>query len=625
MPITCPGCGALSQNLYPDQVGYYTETRKDVRRWASDDANEEDAVYKAAILRADREVAKALGLGRIPDPAVTLPSAAPAPMPVCDRCHGLQYHGTAVPLHYPSLEAIADTIAESPHKNNHIYHVLDAADFPMSLIPRLRDQLSLSRQRSRNRRSRVKDHYIHGGLAEMDFIITRSDLLAPKKEAVDKMMPRLVEILREALGRDGRAIRLNNVRCVSAKRGWWTKEVKESIWKRGGGGWMVGKANVGKSNLFQEVFPKGRGGQDIDFDKLRQDAASPAEAQDEHSAHVDVKQKSLWGSEQQLTDTARQSPDDYLDVNSLLPPPSKEVPFPQMPLVSSLSGTTASPIRLPFGDGRGELIDLPGLARSNLDTYIRPEHRLDAVMTSRVKAHRLTLKPGQSLYLDGLIRITPTYPDEVVFMTHSFIPFAPHVTATEKALAVESGQRTHPLGGKAIADLGRIRANGGLKSAGKFQLKWDVTKAHAGPLVRRDDVGLNAERLAWQTFAADVLIEGCGWVEIVVELRKRKQYHSVQAPSTDSTAPQVSEYIAQFPEDDSASEPESAQAQIRFPEVEVFAPEGKFVGIRRPLNAWQVGGWETKPKKKGLAPRPRRSMKGSKARRRLSSSVQSSI
>jgi len=63
------------------------------------------------------------------------------------------------------------------------------------------------------------------------------------------MMPYLTTVLRDALGRSGKDVRLGNVRCVSAIRGWWTPTLKEEIFKRGGGGWMVGKVNVGKSQF----------------------------------------------------------------------------------------------------------------------------------------------------------------------------------------------------------------------------------------------------------------------------------------------------------------------------------------------------------------------------------------
>jgi hypothetical protein len=86
---------------------------------------------------------------------------------------------------------------------------------------------------------------------------------------VDVLMPYVREVLRDALGRENKDARLGNVRLVSAKRGWWTKQVKEDIWERGGAGWMVGKVNVGKSNLFEAVFPKGRGADYQEIHKIR--------------------------------------------------------------------------------------------------------------------------------------------------------------------------------------------------------------------------------------------------------------------------------------------------------------------------------------------------------------------
>ena len=43
------------------------------------------------------------------------------------------------------------------------------------------------------------------------------------------------------------------------------------------------------------------------------------------------------------------------------------------------------------------------------------------------------------------------------------------------------------------------------------------------------------------------------------------------------------------------------------PEVEVFSPKGKFVGIRRPLNAWLLGGQLKKPVHE-QRPRPRQTV-----------------
>lgn len=86
---------------------------------------------------------------------------------------------------------------------------------------------------------------------------------------------------------------------------------------------------------------------------------------------------------------------------SLLPPAQPETPYPRMPLVSSLPGTTASPIRIPFGNNKGELIDLPGIYRSSFETSILPQHRKTLIMESRVVPEQYVVKPGQSLLLGG--------------------------------------------------------------------------------------------------------------------------------------------------------------------------------------------------------------------------------
>jgi genetic interactor of prohibitins 3, mitochondrial len=344
----------------------------------------------------------------------------------------------------------------------------------MSIIPGLHKLLHTTPQRSLNRRSKTGKFY-HGKKTEVSFVITRSDLLAPTKEQVDAMMPYLRDVLRDTLGRAGKDVRLGNVRCVSAKQGWWTKDLKEDIWKRGGGGWMVGKVNVGKSQLFGEIFPKGRHGT-VPFEKPKTIAipsrqtesriaeegagslprliqeSTEAELADEEAndstedkAHdigagasmenFNLSESSISAelesaeeiegslAEQEAASEAGFSltnhtelgseSNKYLNANSLLPPAPKETDYPEMPLVSSLPGTTASPIRVPYGNGRGELIDLPGLSRGDLELHVQPEHRSSLIMRSRIRPKQQSIKSGQSLLLGGLIRITPTTPDLV--------------------------------------------------------------------------------------------------------------------------------------------------------------------------------------------------------------------
>lgn len=484
--------------------------------------------------------------------------------PICNRCHDLLHHNAGAPIEHPTLQSIHEIISESPHKYNHIYHVLDAADFPLSLIPQLQRYLSLSRQRSRNRRAKTSRFY-HGRKAELSFIITRSDLLAPKKEQVDKLMPYLIEVLRDALGSSAKDFRLGNVHCVSSKRGWWTANLKEDIWNRGGGGWMVGKVNVGKSNLFECVFPKGRN-EKVNFTSSR-GTLSRSEIQS--------------GAEKTRIPTPELKPNlehDILKEDGLLPPAPVEQAFPVMPVVSSLPGTTASPIRLPFGGGRGELIDLPGLRRSDLETYVADQHKSELVMQQRLKPEQYVLKPGQSLLLGNLIRITPRSPG-VTVLAYPYVPFPGHVTSTEKAVEIHTQRRD-----SCIPSIVKPGVGGSMSTAGTFQMKWDVTKKRVGPLTAPMAVGLKAEVLPFKVFSMDLLIEGCGWVELVAQIRKRDL-----EPLDSKNDRSIREL---------------------FPSVEVFSPEGRHIGARQPMSAWLLGG----RKQISRRVRPRRSMKGVKRR-----------
>ena len=496
----------------------------------------------------------------------------PATTPVCDRCHDLLHHHKGASIVHPSLQSIQDMFAESPHSYNHIYHVLDAADFPLSLIPSLQRHLSLLPQRSHNRRSKT-DKFYPGQKPDMSFIITRSDLLAPQKQQVDALMPYLLQILREALGALGKGVRLGNVRCVSSRRGWWTRELKEDIWKRGGGGWMVGKVNVGKSNLFEAVFPKGRN-EEVSYEALQNSILRQSSVNEGPEAQPPSGLSKLHSHQIRSPSILSQTEEsEDLQHQSLLPSASRETAFPVMPTISSLPGTTVSPIRLPFGNGRGELIDLPGLARGNLESYVRDGHKKDLVMQRRIKAEQLTIKPDQSLLIGGLIRITPKTPD-VVLLASPFVPLQCHVTSTVKAVAVHTQKILSGVPTITNPFAGRIMA-----SAGIFELPWDVTRQRAGPLTAPSAVGLKPEVLPFVIYSIDILIEGCGWIELAMQVRKRTL--------------------------------QSLGGRTTFPAVEVFSPEGKYIGARRPLNAWMLGGNRPLPANKRKA-RPRRSMKGVK-------------
>lgn len=505
--------------------------------------------------------------------------AKDAEEPLCDRCHNLIHHHQGESIFHPSISAIRETIEQSPYRHNHVYHVLDAADFPMSLLPRIHELLDLAPLRGKNRRAR-SGKYISGKQTEMSFIITRSDLLAPRKEMVDRMMPYLAETLRQALPRDSRDIRLGNVRCVSAKRDWWTKELREDIWKRGGAGWMVGKVNVGKSALFHAVFPKGR----MDTEMPKHDISVQLSEQGENGVSSPVGDSNSLVPELDILD----------DDESLLPPARRETNYPHMPIISTLPGTTASPIRIPFGGGKGELIDLPGVTRGELEQFVQEEHRESLVLKNRVSPEQHVVKGGQSLLIGGFIRITPRDPD-LHFLTYAFTGLEPHLTATSKAIDIQAQTSERNVDNVAVPGTGET-----IKHAGAFQVKYDVTKKRTGPLTSRDAVGLKVDTLPYRVLSLDILIEGCGWVEVTVQARTKSLFGRPQ--------PKESEILQEL--DLSESEEQRSESEPNWPIVDVYSPKGKFIGSRPPMNAWVYN----KPKKSAasMRKRPRKSMAGVK-------------
>lgn len=416
---------------------------------------------------------------------------------------------------------------ESPYKDNCVYHIVDAADFPMSLIPRIHQALSLQEQRSRNRRA-ANEKYIGGKkLATLNFIITRSDLLAATKDQVDSKMEYVRSILRESLGKAGKDVRLGNVHMISARRGWWTKQVKEEIYKHGGGIWVVGKANVGKSSFIEACYPKNS--------RTMENMAEWIHKQREEN------------------EVSRHGQADFLDLLSpdgLLPPAPREDAFPVLPVISSLPGTTVSPIRIPFGRGKGEVIDLPGMERGQLEDFVRDDHKRDLIMVKRVKPERCTIKPGQSLLLGGgLVRITPVNPEDTV-LAACFVPIESHITKTDKAIEMQTEQRPYP--GKILMKEG---TGSSITSAGKFDLEWDITASNLPDSVAKavKDKKIPIPPLPYRVMSADILIEGCGWVEVSVQVRAKRD-----------------------------SETESPS----YPQIEVFTPEGKHIGSRPPIECW---------------------------------------
>ncbi|OJJ49175.1 hypothetical protein ASPZODRAFT_111814 [Penicilliopsis zonata CBS 506.65] len=544
LPLCCPGCGAYSQTVEPNEPGYYNlntrQSRKLIHERKKDLKSIQHQVAEQTVENnteiANEEVGETTDTDttpRVPRPSHGVSLAETnaeggtsdvkkASLQICERCHDLIHHNKGVPAPSPSIDSIGALLDESPHRDNRIFHIVDAADFPMSMIPNIYDALSIQKQRSHNRRSEPTKYRGGKKLPTISFIITRSDLLAATKELVDGKMEYMRTVLREALSKR-EDFRLGNIHMVSAQRGWWTKTVKEEIREHGGGVWVVGKANVGKSSFIETCFPK--------------DSKNLGNLEKAVQPHRDE------------THIKEQHASALLDTGGLLPPAPREDRYPMLPTVSSLPGTTVSPIRIPFGRGKGEVIDLPGLDRGSLVNFVREEHQRKLIMTKRKKPEQLTIKPGQSLILGGgLIRITPVDPVGVT-LAACFLDLESHVTKTEKALEMVAGQREYP--GEVIMAEG---AGSEMASAGKFELQWDVTKSYIPrPIQQRMKKSDYEPRpLPYKVMSADILVEGCGWIELTAQVRTKTQ----------------------------------TDAEPSFPRVEVFSPQGKSIGYRRPIECF---------------------------------------
>lgn len=402
---------------------------------------------------------------------------------------------------------------------------------------------------------------------------------------------------------------------------------------------MVGKVNVGKSQLFHDVFPKGRKESDKSLSKqttstaasvlmtiqdiaLEHTTTSTAEdarvslangAATENDAGVDgedaieaeasiesLHDAALEGAlteQEEFEEDYESTGTDSLDTSLLLPPAPTEVDYPTLPLVSALPGTTASPIRLPFGNGKGELIDLPGLSRGDLELHVQQKFRSDLVMRSRVRPSQQVIKPGQSLLLGGFIRITPTTPD-LIILGYAFTPIHSHLTSTEKAIGIQMQTRESN-----VLNISEPGTGEKIASAGTFHLKWDVTRQRTGPITAPQAVGIKPERLPYRVLATDILIESCGWVELVAQVRKKPA--EMLQPKNQKPLIEPSEKAFNF-----EKSPDEETIDLSWPAVEVFTPEGKFIASRKPMNSWLYV--INKPTKGHLRGRPRKSMKGVK-------------
>ncbi|KAI5855904.1 hypothetical protein BZA05DRAFT_220478 [Tricharina praecox] len=621
-PPQCPGCGAPSQQIDRSLPGWYPEKpEKRLRTVETIKAVNEDAVWKEALKRAEGNpnLLEQLGIteedgsealenttsGR--EGAENGSGTALLP-PVCDRCHHLKYnhHGPSLPA-YPTLHTLSSLILNSGHEHNHIYHLVDAADFPMSLRTDLRNHLykTLPKKITRN--------------LTISYLITRCDVLMPQREQITSLMSYFKSVIRDVLPPDekieGSVYSGTRLHAISTRVGWDIGELKEEISARRGGVWFAGAVNVGKSSLLRDIWPMSG--------ELR-----PVSLEDAAEFEILPAEDSSWN----LPDP-RDVEEGELDriLNQARAHHSGKRAAPHVaPTVSEVPGTTAAPIRVSYksagrgGKLQGEVVDLPGFERwvgfkeTGLMKYVRPKKHRFLVMRERVKPQQYSIRPGQSLLIGGLIMITPLSPHAVV-LVNPFTTLPVHVSATSKCIRfmnnpnpengiqyrdnmyqdpattgirpidetlaprsddeIVSKREDFEMAEDWASDKVAVEPTEGLptvyKSAGVFTLTDDVTTKRNPMLDDRSPEAV--AQLPYKVLATDILLEGLGWVELTAQVRNRQDrgYQTV--------------------------------------DVEVFTPEGKGIGQRKTMSAYRI--LEEGARLQGLqhkTARPRGSMKGKK-------------
>ncbi|KAF3108501.1 hypothetical protein TWF103_005580 [Orbilia oligospora] len=401
---------------------------------------------------------------------------------LCNRCRSLlHYQNTTVQGPDATFTQAAEIIAKSPFKRIHVYHVIDAADFPMSVLPNARKAILAGLNNLKD--GKKKD-------VSLSFVITRADLLMPTEQKVTSLMTYIRRVLNNYLDDTDKEKTLKDLRIVSAKNGWTTERLKDEIRGRKGGVVFLGKTNVGKSRLYEAVFPK-RGKKDLAVKKGfgRRDLEEQADfLEDDFDFYIQN---------------------------------GRRVKYPEMPLASKVPGTTVGPIAIDFAAGRGQLIDLPGFSRGGLMKYLKQDYVKQTVMVDRVNPERYIVPPEKTFLLGGLVTVRPLQPEKgrpVTLEVAVFSNVPGHVAKEEKVEGFlnpesdsTSSKRDFLWAKKAAVE--------SFKSAGTFKLTDDVTKRRSGPLVE----GMGEDhfkKVSFRVYATDIVVEGFGWLEVSAQIGK---------------------------------------------------------------------------------------------------------
>lgn len=422
-PSCCPGCGAPGQQLDANLPGYYPlklvqrlrpvevkkhkkGTPRELERERVAKKKAEEEAYYEALKRVEGNADMIKQLGLTSEDLPTSPDVPQIPKhlikmdpptPICNRCHDLKHHHKAVSLpSYPSLKTLTSLLLSSRHKHNHIYHLIDAADFPATLHPGLRNHLHLNLPNSITKNLTVS------------YIITRTDVLMPQRDQISSLMTYIKSTIKSVLPEretvEGGIHSNCRLYAVSNRTGWDIGKLKEEISKRQGGVWFFGAVNVGKSSLLSSIWPEDGRPRPVSFEDAAEFEILPEES--EETIEGEDFKYGAFETVMPKAETEHESLDQILNKAQVKAKPNPDLYVHVPPTVSDVPGTTAAPIRVSYksvgrgGKYKGEVVDLPGLTRwvgfkeSGFMKYVRPEKRSDVIMKQRITPEQYTIKPG---------------------------------------------------------------------------------------------------------------------------------------------------------------------------------------------------------------------------------------
>ncbi|KAG0638931.1 hypothetical protein HOY80DRAFT_965712 [Tuber brumale] len=619
IPDYCPGCGAPSQRQNPNLPGHYSGlTRRqrfgDLTIKSQKQHREENIFYDTLERLRSQQGPKVLSqeLREFIETTADVGGGEESNIPplVCGRCHGIRYHHRASELPaYPTLHTLTNLMQNSPHTNNHIYHLIDAADLPISLQPGLREHLYQNLPKPLQHRLTIS------------YVVTRADILMASQRQIWSLMTYIKKRIKDALPEDEKVESVvDKIHVISVRNGWGVGRVKDEIRSRTGGVWIIGGINVGKSRFVKEMWPEGGESRPVTREEAEEYGILPEDGGDTGVKAVEEKVEK---------EQRKGGYDYYFD------------PLNIAPTVSDVPGTTAAPIKIAYrvsGGGRrgwGEMIDLPGFERwvgygkNGLLKYVRPELQTAVAMDKLVKGKQYTITAGQSMILGGLILITPRISGRsgLVVLATPFTNLPVHIASTYKSLKwlenpepesvdhlyypapttaplpeslvpgkppkwpKSSTPSLPPPAGLPLPHHDKITSAPDYKgspprpeepfippllpphfaSAGIIQITDDVTLQRNPRLSARELNGL-----PYVILGRDVLLDGIGWVELNIQMSKNQHFRM--------------------------------DGKV---EVEVFTPEGRGMGSRVSMGAAMVRK-EMERVQGSECVRQRKSMKGEK-------------